>query len=192
MFNHVRYEGIAEMGMNPASVEMGTKDLILNKDTFPKLPKFTQKFIVKHEEGHLLHDTDNEKLADEYALQSLYKSEDRSLKKSIKALADFLPEDDSRIEALYNKALEIDKGKDMRTFNFTDYLRGGQPYLRTIRRNADGDAETPPAETEATDTTTVVSGQRRKRFVNVFGYAMTPAEVMILVVGILIIFKYLK
>ena len=70
MFNKIRYEGFSEMGKNPASVEMESRDLILNRDTFPLLPNFTKKFIIEHEKGHLAHDTDNEELADAYALKS--------------------------------------------------------------------------------------------------------------------------
>jgi len=192
MFNNIRYESFAEMGKNPASVEMDTKDLILNKDTFPRLPKFTQKFIVKHEEGHLLYDTDNEELADAHALQSLYKTEKCSLKKSIKALVDFLPENDPRIETLYNKALEIDKGgNDMRNkFDMNGFLAGTQPNnLRTIRRHADGDSDT---EVDATSDSVEIRGRRKKRYIEVFGYAMTPAEVAILIICGFIILKFLK
>ena len=112
MFSKVRYEGRAEMGNNPASVEMDSKELILNRDRFPFLPNFTQKFIVEHEKGHLAYNTDSEELADAYALKSLYKSEHKSLKKSIKALADILPEENKRIESLYYKALNLDNGRE--------------------------------------------------------------------------------
>jgi hypothetical protein len=171
MFNSVKYEGYAEMGNNPASVEMGTKDLILNRDRFPKLPKFTQKFIIEHEKGHLKYDTDNEQLADAHALQTLYKTEKRSLKKSIKALVDFLPEDDPRIETLYNKALEIDKGENNmnRQFNFNGFIAGTQPFnnLRTIRRNAGGDC---CGDVDCTDENCVQKIENcRKRYINFFG-----------------------
>jgi hypothetical protein len=190
MFNNVRYEGFAEMGKNPASVEMGTKDLILNKDTFPRLPKFTQKFIVEHEKGHLLYDTDSEELADAHALQSLYKTERKSLKKSIKALVDFLPENDPRIETLYNKALEIDKGENnMAKFNMNSFLAGTQPNgLRTFRRHADGDED-------ANEDSIIIDGQtgrKHKRFVKFLGFKMTPAEIAVLIVSCIVILKHLK
>ena len=188
MFNKVRYESFAEMGNNPASVEMDSRDLILNKDRFPSLPNFTKKFIVEHEKGHLKYDTDSEQLADEYALQSLYKSEKKSLKKSIKALVDILPEDDQRIETLYNKALEIDKGNSMNRFNMNSFLAGNSGHLRTVRYNADGDADGADADAFSADR----RGRGRKRYITICGYAMTPAEVAILILCGLAFFKILK
>ena len=188
MFNKIRYEGFAEMGNNPASVEMDSRDLILNRDRFPTLPNFTKKFIIEHEKGHLNYDTDSEQLADEYALQSLYKSEKKSLKKSIKALVDILPEDDQRIETLYNKALEIDKRNTMNKFNMTNFLAGNSGRLRTVRYNANGDADTADADTFPADR----QGRRRKRYISICGYAMTPAEVAILVLSVITIFKLVK
>jgi len=194
MFNSVKYESFAEMGNNPASVEMGTKDLIINKDRFPKLPKFTQKFIIEHEKGHLLYDTDSEELADKHALHSLYKTENRSLKKSVKALVDILPEDNKRIETLYNEALNLDKGGNNmnRQFNFNNFLAGSQPFnnLRTIRRNASGDC---CGDVDCTDENCVTNGNRnRKRYIEVFGYEMTIGELAMVILCLITLFKILK
>ena len=187
MFSKVRYEGFAEMGKNPASVEMDSKELILNRDTFPKLPKFTQKFIIEHEKGHLAHDTDSEELADAYALKSLYKSEHKSLKKSVKALVDILPEDNKRIEILYNKALNLDNGKEIEMVNLNKIL-AGKNGVRT-RFNADGEDD---EETKNEVITNKRTGKRSKRYVDFMGFAMTPAEVAILIVAVIYVFKIIK
>jgi hypothetical protein len=196
VFNSVKYEGFAEMGKNPASVEMGTKDLILNRDEFPKLPKFTQKFIIEHEKGHLLYDTDDEQRADEHALKSLYKTEHKSLKKSIKALVDFLPDGDPRIENLYNEALKIDKGENnmRQRIDFNSFLRGATPTnLRTLRRNADGDCDDDlDCEGEGCLQGRKSGRRQQKRYVDFFGYQMTPAEIAILIICGFMILKFLK
>ena len=184
MFSKVKYEGFAEMGKNPASVEMGTKELILNRDTFPHLPNFTKKFIIEHEKGHLDYNTDNEELADAYALKSLYKTERKSLKKSIKALVDILPDGDKRIESLYNKALKLDNSEEIDMVSLNRILAGRSDIRRF---NADGDVED-----ENLDLGEKSTRKRPKRYVEVLGFSMTPAEVAILILCTLTVFKYLK
>ncbi len=187
-FSAVKYETKKEMGENPASVDMLTGELILNRDVFLKKSKFTQKFIKEHEKGHLLLDTDNEQVADEYALTRLYKTANKSLKKSINALAEFLPDDDPRIENLYYKALELDKSNrknfTMGNINIRTLMKSGRGREVNFRRNADGDPENP--ETTPAETT------RPKRFVEVAGYAFTIFEVIVGVLFVILAIKKMK
>ena len=56
------------------------------------------------------------------------------------------------------------------------------------RFNADGDEN----EGSGGDMVVTQTGKRRRRFVSVFGYAMTPAEVAILILCVLWVFRYIK
>jgi len=170
------------MGTNPASVNMITGDILLNEDVYPRLPKFTQKFILEHEYAHYDLQTDSEDLADKTALQRLYKSEYQSLKKSVKALADFLENGNERIEIIYNEALKLDR-MDLRLKS-----RGTQnhifPYYQL--RADGGESESPEvAETGGAE----VRGGRRsgmsRRFVTVMGYTFTVGE--LLSIGLLVL-----
>jgi hypothetical protein len=182
-FSGVKYESARQMGDNPASVDMVTHELILNRDVFPKKSSFTRKFIKEHERGHLILDTDSEEKADEYALRKLYKSENKSLKKSIKALTEFLPDDDDRIETLYNKALEIDKSNRnnfMGNINIRNLLRGGLPIgLTGYRRNADGGDDLPPIDTQT----------QKKRFVELGDFFVTPFEIAAVALLFILVLK---
>lgn len=180
-FTAIKHESKNEMGYNPASVDMATGELILNKDVFYKKSKFTQKFIKEHERGHLLLDTDNEELADEYALSKLYKTEKKSLKKSIKALTEFLPDDDRRIANLYEEALKLDKKNNfMGNINIRT-LMNGQRHI-TTRRNADGNADYPPLDGK----------KPAQRFVDVGGYAFTIFEIIVGVMTLILFVKKMK
>lgn len=177
------------MGTNPASVNMQTGDILLNMNVFPYLDPFTQKMIVEHEKAHFDLQTDSEEEADRTALKKLYKTESRSLKKGVKALADFLGDDDNRIETIYNEALKIDKGMDNNLFR-----NRRSPFNF---RNADGSddgvgggeggGENPPAE-----------GGRRgwqrgdgtnRRFVSMGGYVFSVGELAIVACLLILIFN---
>ena len=180
-FSRVIREGIDTMGYNPASVDMQTKELFLNKDVLPFHAEFTRKFIIEHERGHLHYNTDDEKLADKYALHALYKTEKKSLKKSIKALCDFLDNDNDRIEALYNECLKLDKEMN-NNVNINTLLKNRAFF----RQNADGSDD---ADALGLGTP---SERQSKRFVSIFGSVFTPFEVVMSIIAIIALYKYMK
>lgn len=128
----IKWEKSDTMGSNPASVEMSDGTIILNKDVFPHFNKLTQNFIIEHEKGHYLLQTDSEEASDRYALQRVYGKYRKSLKKSIEAVASFLSENDPRIKALYIEALKIDlsKNKNPKALKELQKLIGEQKTMK--------------------------------------------------------------
>ena len=97
--------------------------------------------------------TDDEYLADKTALNKLYKTEHRSLKKGVKALADFLGDDDDRIERIYKEALKIDKGMT----NNNLFRNRRHPFFM----NADGENE--GEDTNPPDVVTGIADRQSRR-----------------------------
>ena len=157
------------MGTNPASVNMANGDIILNMNTFPYLDRFTQKFIIEHERAHYLQQTDSEEQADRTALQKLYKTEHRSLKKSVKALVDFLGDEDSRIETIYNEALNLDR------MNQELFRNRRSPF-----RNADGDGGGVGENAPQNSRSRGRGDGTNQRFVTVGGYVFSIGELAII------------
>jgi hypothetical protein len=201
MKNQIIWESAETMGMNPASVEMDTGRIILNRDVFPQYSEFTQKFILEHERGHYLLPTDSEEEADAYALTKLYKSTNQSLKKTMKAITDFIPVHDPRVENLYRKALLIDseynnnqKAKE-ELKNITEKsMRGklassqspfirfnaiGNYYKRADGEETDGSGETDGGGSVAPPETNNHRRNRiKKQSYDVFGIQMTVMEIL--------------
>jgi hypothetical protein len=200
------WEGYDTMGENPASVEMDTGKIILNRDVFPNYSKFTQLFILEHERGHYKLSTDSEEEADTYALNKLYKSTNKSLKKSMKAITDFLDIENPRVLSLYKKALTIDskynnnkKAKDeLKNLTGDSNMRyklasTQSPFVRMNnfrgRRRADGDIIeneeiediiAPPApEPQIEIKSRVRSYQGSKRY-DILGISMSVMEILFL------------
>lgn len=96
---------------SPASINRATGQLFINKNVFSKLPPQIQDFILLHEEGHYNLQTKDELLADHYASNRFLGSQKLSLKSSIKALENILPDNElskKRIENQYLRALVYD------------------------------------------------------------------------------------
>jgi len=72
-------------GKSPAKLLVSSGVIVLN-DWFKDLEQHEQKFILKHEEGHYVLNTDSELLADEYAFNQLKNQEFQSLKNIISTL----------------------------------------------------------------------------------------------------------
>ena len=95
------------MGLCPAAVYMETGDIEVNTSVWDTYTPFQQAFILYHELGHYRLRTDDETLADRYALHQLYARYPQSLKQSLGTLARLrIP--DSRMEALYRECLLLD------------------------------------------------------------------------------------
>lgn len=96
------------MGSCPASVDMDSGIISINKSVWDRYDKFEKQFILWHEIGHYELDTDSEYEADEYALKHVYKSAPRSLKRSLQTLYKIRVVDGARLDNLYRAALELD------------------------------------------------------------------------------------
>ncbi len=103
----IKYVDSRTLGLCPAAVYMETGDIEVNTSVWDTYTPFQQAFILYHELGHYRLRTDDETLADRYALQQLYARCPQSLKRSLGTLARLrIP--DSRMEALYRECLLLD------------------------------------------------------------------------------------
>ena len=110
---HTVYKSDGEIFDTPAAIDRETATLFINPKLYFKLTRFQQRFVVLHEEGHLVLNTDIEELADAYAFDRLVGTEYRSMKQMIETLETILDPNrlghKLRIDALYKRAIEWDK-----------------------------------------------------------------------------------
>lgn len=100
----------------PAGCIIETGVVVINPDLFFQYSEFHRKFILLHEEGHIVLKTgiqlEDEIKADGYAFDRLAGTEYKSLKQCLNfleiLLVPGLPSTDSRIAALYDRALNWD------------------------------------------------------------------------------------
>lgn len=106
----VRYRtvGCAELQSCPAEVDMQTGVVSINADVWDMYDDFEKSFLIAHEMGHYILGTDDEKKADEYALNAVYRIAPKSLKRSLQALYRIGIVDSSRMLNLYQAALNLD------------------------------------------------------------------------------------
>ena len=159
-----RYVDASVLGTCPASVDMQTGVVSINRSVWDSYDDFEKAFVVFHEVGHYVLDTDSEYEADAYALKHVYKTAPRSLKRSLQTLLKIRVIDGNRLNALYKEALALDAAdgnadavlelERINTNNFTNqksitmrnfagqetYLNKNQakPDVRVVRR-ADGE-----------------------------------------------------
>lgn len=88
--------GYGFTGKSPASVNRNSGEILLNEKTFDKIEKDTQDFIIEHEKGHFIEQTSDELSADAYASSNFFGTREESLKKSLKALGQFLDVDGNK------------------------------------------------------------------------------------------------
>jgi hypothetical protein len=196
----VIWENRLTMGENPASVEMNTGNIILNRDVFPKYPKFTQQFILEHERGHFNIPTDNEAEADLYALKKLYKSTGKSLKKTMQAITDFLDNNDPRVMRMYQECLKIDvvDNKNEKAVLELENLIGmrekqgsyNSPFIRNFVNETENK--------NTSDQTLIENGRYKEisfermhatRFVNIFGIHFRVIELILIAFLFTILFR---
>lgn len=99
-----------------------------------KLSEEEQRFVLLHEEGHLVLQTRNELAADRYAFDK-YVGEGHSLKKSISALTKVLrnsPEHLTRTSQIFNRALQHQNNNNNMT------TATGSPWIAEAWENASG------------------------------------------------------
>jgi hypothetical protein len=80
-----------EMGLNPASIDLDTGIVTINRDIWGKFSPVQKDLILLHEKAHyLFQNTDDEILCDKWALEQYAKRKNASLKKAIDAFNDLL------------------------------------------------------------------------------------------------------
>lgn len=106
------------MSDTPAAIDRETGTLFINPRLYFRLTKFQQKFVILHEKGHYILNTDIEEEADAYAFDHLVGTEYRSMKQMIETLETILDPNkighQARIRTLINRAVEWDKAHPMR------------------------------------------------------------------------------
>ena len=102
------YTDSRELQDCPAAVDMETGDIYINLDVWDRYTEAEKQFILGHELGHYMLDTDDEEEADQYALQRNFGKVRKSLKSSFTALEKAGVNNEERWGELYENALEID------------------------------------------------------------------------------------
>lgn len=103
-----KYVDASVLGRCPASVDMRTGVISINCSVWGSYDNFEKAFVIMHEIGHYVLDTDSEYEADAYALRHVYKTAPRSLKRSLQTLCKIRVIDPSRLDNLYKEALKLD------------------------------------------------------------------------------------
>lgn len=104
----VQYVDASVLGTCPAAVDMLTGVVSINKSVWDNYDQFEKSFVLMHEIGHYVLDTDSEYEADAYALKHVYRTAPRSLKRSLQTLCKIRVIDPRRLDALYREALKLD------------------------------------------------------------------------------------
>ena len=103
-----QYVDSSVLGRCPASVNMTNGVVSINQSVWPTYDNFEKAFVLMHEMGHYLLDTDSEYEADAYALKHVYRTAPRSLKRSLQTLCKIGIVDHTRLDRLYREALKLD------------------------------------------------------------------------------------
>lgn len=111
VFKNINKVTSSFLGNTPAAVNLDNGDLYLNTDVWNALPKEHKVFILLHEAGHYLLQTEDEHEADAFAFEN-YSKLGYSLKESIFALSENLTgesqEHMTRLEAQALRAKKYD------------------------------------------------------------------------------------
>lgn len=102
---------VSDLGTTPAKCRRNTGEVFINARVWDKLHPDHRYFILCHEAGHIMLNTENEVEADAYAFKEYAKS-GRSLTNSVKALSRVLtfnnPEHHLRLSEQLGRALKFD------------------------------------------------------------------------------------
>jgi hypothetical protein len=139
------------IGLTPAKCFRDT-GLVLINNYFLRLPEDAQYFVLCHEAGHILLDTDNEFEADNAGF-NLYVKSGRSLKGAVKALSQTLPFGSKnvneqlqaqwlqRLQAQLNRAIEFDnKNNNLKPYKMR-LLNKLKPKLEEIEETDNNNLE---------------------------------------------------
>lgn len=173
---NIRGVGYDELQLCPAAVEVdenGKATILVNTITFPPADSFAQKFYLAHELGHYLLNTNQEEIADTFAIGLLAGTEHKSLKKSLDALYRLHTIPYSRLLTLYNTALKIDKQHQQQKTTLTMKKKiWDNPRPSFLINRADGDdapvdtnanSEAQAALTAANVLGDIIGGNNRRR-----------------------------
>lgn len=137
MDSNIRFVDRSVLGNCPASVDMSSGLIDINKSVWSKYTPFEQQFIVEHENGHYFMQTDDEKEADLYALRKMAGTEKNSLKRCIKALAKVGVFETSRMNQIYIEALKLDiekTGNNLAKKELNNIINKKMSYKRRYNR----------------------------------------------------------
>ena len=132
---------------------MQTGVISINDDVWDLYDNFEQNFIIFHELGHFRIPTDSETEADLYALQHVYKTAPKSLKRSLNTLYKIGILNSDRLWKLYQAALTLDmndgnEAAEIELFNINNQnlnnmnAKGQVTYIKGNTNRADGGEET--------------------------------------------------
>lgn len=155
-----KYVDASELGTCPASVDMQTGVISINRSAWDRYDNFERSFVLMHEIGHYELDTDDEFEADEYALRHVYKTAPRSLIRSLQTLCKINVIDSRRLDNLYQAALELDAedGNELAAVELERINEFSNP-LKTTKMTKRTATETYP--TKKTNNNTVIRAIRR-------------------------------
>lgn len=138
----MRYAASNYMGQTPARSYQDEKLICVNLDAFFSIAPEIRRFIVLHELGHIINDTDDEIEADNYAFSKMSGTYKGSNLASVLALSRVLPfsskEQYLRLLNMYENALQ----KQLPRENYE--LTGDQAYEFDYVRRVKADAEQMP------------------------------------------------
>lgn len=184
----------------PAEVDMATGVISINMDVWDDYDDFEKSFVIAHEVGHYVLDTDDEKEADLYALKAVYKTAPKSLRRSIQTLYRIGIVDTERMMSLYKHALSIDaqEGNQAAAIelqsidnDFNQQFYTNQKTEKEMKkpmyiyRRADG------AEVIETVTETKKKGHGLNG-VNLGGYYFSFTNIMLIVIAVMLFVIYKK
>jgi hypothetical protein len=144
-------------GNSPAVIEEnldnGDAVIYLNRAKYNKLSKFQKDFVVLHEMGHYVLNTDSEIEADGYAFDRLAGTQYESLSKSLGAIVELLPTLNTsrplRLKAMTERVLEwdfkngnksakkeLEAVRAMDAYTFEDYFNHEYMPKADIKKNS--------------------------------------------------------
>lgn len=106
VFKKITY--MKDIGSTPARVNRRTRELLINMKIWPGLKPEHKRFVLLHEEGHVVLNTSNEEAVDDYAFKK-YAAEGHSLTESVKALTHLLKEGNP--QHVKRAALQLNRAK---------------------------------------------------------------------------------
>lgn len=96
-----------ESPTNPARVNVRTGEIEINAKRFDSLGRWTQEFVMLHEEGHYKEKTFDEVKADQYALSRLALKHPYSLRDYLAAVREVSYNNPRRVNQAQHDVLEI-------------------------------------------------------------------------------------
>ena len=194
----INYVGANELGNCPASVDMVTGEIDINRDVFKRHTQFEKDFIIEHEKGHYILQTDSESEADRYALEQMHGKTYRSLKKSLELIGRMGIKDPKRFTDLYLKALQIDaeKNNNIKAKQEIKRILNLEKMNYKIRSNSAFITGNPLGVMESRNfsdggiSKNISENRRLKRGFTFSGHFITYESAILAIIALLLIFKF--